>query len=125
MSADRLALARHLDRGLVGLCARIPEERQIREGRVDQPPSEPLAFGHLEQVRGVPEFAALFDQRLHQVGMRMPDGIDCDAGAEIEIAVACRRGQPATVATLERDVGPSISRNDRRRHIFGRHGSPP
>src|SRR5271156_6061859 len=59
------------------------------------------------------------------MGMRVPGGIHRDAGAEIEIALARRRRQPAAVAPLERQVGPHVSRHDRRWYDFGRHGSPP
>ena len=125
ISIDRMALSRHLDRGLVGLRARIGEEDEIRERRVGEPPGEALAFGRLKQVGGMPELAPLVRQCLDQMGMRVPDGIHRDAGAEIEIALARRRRQPAAVAPLERHVRPHVSRHDRRWHDFGRHGSPP
>ena len=65
VSIDRMSLSRHLDRGLVGLGARIGEEDEIRERRVGEPPREALAFGHLKQVGGMPELAPLVRQCLY------------------------------------------------------------
>ena len=72
ISIDRMALSRHLDRGLVGLRARIGEEDEIRERRVGEPPGEALAFGHLKQVGRMPELAPLVRQCLDEMGMRVP-----------------------------------------------------
>ena len=116
MAADRLALARHLDRRLVGLGARIGEEDQIGEGRLGQPPRQTLAFRDLEEIGGVPELAGLGRQRLDEMRMGMAERGHGDAGAEIEIALARRRRQPAAVAALESDVGSRVDRHDRRWH---------
>ncbi len=45
MAPGRLALARHLDRRLVGLGARIGEEHEVGEGRLGEAGGEPLAPG--------------------------------------------------------------------------------
>ena len=113
MAVDPLAPARHLDRGLVGLGAGIGEENEIGEGRVDEAPREPLAFRVLVEVRHVPELRPLSGQRLDQVRMGVSDGGHRDAGAEVEIALARRRDEPAPLSTLEGDIGPRVSRHDR------------
>jgi len=45
MAGDGVALARHLDRGLVGLRAGVREEYEIGEGRVGEPMRESLPSG--------------------------------------------------------------------------------
>ena len=52
-------------------------------------------------------------KRLDQMRMGVADRGDGDAGAEVEIALAGRRDQPAALAALEGDVGPRVSRHDR------------
>ena len=104
MAVDPLAPARHLDRRLVGLSARIGEEHEIGEGRIRQTAGKPFAFRILVQVRDVPELRALTGQRLHHMGMGVSDRGHRNAGAEVEIAFAGRRDQPAPLSTLEGDV---------------------
>ena len=60
MAVDRMAPARHLDRRLVGLGARIGEENKVGEGRVGEALGIALAFGILIEVRNVPQLRALF-----------------------------------------------------------------
>ena len=118
MAVDRVAPARHLDRRLVGLGPRIGEEDEIGEGRVGEPPRQPLAVGDLEQVGGVPELARLLGQGRDEPRMRVAERVDGDAGAEVEISLAGRRRQPAAFAALEGDVGSRVDRNDGGRHLF-------
>ena len=61
----------------------------------------------------MPELGALARQRLDEMGMRIAERGDRDAAAEIEIALAVGRGQPAAFALLEGDVGARINRHDR------------
>ena len=112
MAGDGVALARHLDRRLVGLRAGICEKYEIGEGRVAEAARKPLAFRHLEQIRSVPDLRALGHQGIDEVRMRMPQRGDGDAGPEIQVALARRRRQPATVAPLKGDVGPRIGGYD-------------
>ena len=113
MAVDRLVLARHLDRRLVRLGARIGEEDEIGEGRVGEPAGEPLAFRVLIKVRDVPKLRALTDQGLDEVRMRMADRGHRDAGAEVEVTLARARDEPAALASLEGDLGAGVSRDDR------------
>ncbi len=94
----------------------LVKKTEIGEGRVGQPPRQTLAVGHLEEVGGVPELAGLGRQRLDEMGMGIAERGHGDAGAEVEIALAGRRRQPAAVAALEGDVGSRVDRHDCRRH---------
>jgi hypothetical protein len=51
-------------------------------------------------------------QRLDKVGMGVPNRGHRNAGAEIEIALARGRNEPAALAALEGDVGPRVGRHD-------------
>ena len=120
-AVDRLAPARHLHRRLVGLGARIGEEREVSEGGVDQTARKAFALGILIQVRNVPKLRALARQRFDQVRMGVADRGHGDAGAEIEIALAFRRHQPAALAALESDVGAGVGRDDGGCRVGGVH----
>ena len=113
MAVDPLAPARHLDRRLVRLRARIGEEDEIGEGRVDEAAGEALALRILIEIRHVPELRALSHQGLDQMRMRVSDGGHRDAGAEVEVALARRRDEPAALSALEGDIGPRVGRHDR------------
>ena len=73
----------------------------------------------------MPELGALRLQRLDEMRMAVAQRDHRDARAEIQIAFTRRRRQPATVATLEGDVGAGISRYDRGRHVLGCHQAAP
>ena len=94
MTVNRMAPPRHLDRGLVGLRARISEENEIGEGRVDEAARKALPFRILVQVRNVPQLRTLVRQGFDEVGMSVADGGHGDPCAEIEIKLAGRRSQP-------------------------------
>ena len=117
MAVDPLAAPRHLDRGLVGFGAGIGEEHEIGEGRVDQPAGVKLALRGLIEVRDVPELRALARQRLDHVRMRMADGGDRDAGAEVEIALAGRSKPASSPRRARRRRSPA--------HRSGRSLKPP
>jgi hypothetical protein len=69
--------------------------------------------GDLEQVRRMPELGALFDERGDQMGMRITERGDRYAAAEIEVAFAIGRGEPAAVPSFEGEVGARIDGHDR------------
>ena len=58
----------------------------------------------------MPELLRLLGQRRDQMRMRMAERVDRDAAAEIEIALALRRGEPSALASLESEVGTRIGR---------------
>jgi hypothetical protein len=51
-------------------------------------------------------------QRFDQVRMSMADRSHGDAGAEVEIALARRRDQPASFPALESNIGASVGWDD-------------
>src|ERR1700722_1887153 len=111
MAVDRMAAARHLDRRFVGLGARIGEENKVGEGRLGEALGIALAFRVLIEVRNVPQLRALLDQRLDEMRMSVADRGHGDAGAKVEVALAICRNEPATLASLESDLRPGVSRN--------------
>src|SRR4029077_718035 len=70
-----------------------------------------LPFGVLVEIRNVPQLRALIRQRLDEMVMSVADGSHREAGAEIEIAFAICRNEPAALAALEGDLGPGVGRN--------------
>ena len=84
MALDCLAPARHFDRRLVRLGARIGEKNEIGECRIGEAAGEPLALGVLIEVRHVPQLRTLPHQGFDEMRMRMADRGHGDAGAEIE-----------------------------------------
>src|SRR3984957_5900339 len=106
-----MAPARHFDRRLVGLGARIGEENKVGEGRLGEALGIALAFGVLIEVRNVPELRALIRQRFDEMRMGVADRGHGDAGAEVEIALSGGRNEPAALASLESDLGPGVGRN--------------
>ena len=120
IAVHEVIAARHLDRALVRLEAGIGEEHPVREGGVDEALGQPLTFGDLEQVGGVPELLRLLDQGTDDVRMRMAAGIHRDAGAEIEPSLAASRDEPDAVAFFEGHVGTGVGRQD-----GGGHGIRP
>ena len=121
MAIDRLAPARHLHRRFVGFGARIGEEHQVGEGGVDQTARKALALGILIEVRNVPQLRTLAGQRFDQMRMGVADRGHGDAGAEIQIALAFLRHEPAALATLEDDIRAGIGRDDGRCRRDGVH----
>jgi hypothetical protein len=113
LAVHRMILARHLDGGLVRLGARIGEEHHIGEGRVRQTRRELLAGRVLIQVRQVPNLGGLARQRLDEMGMRMAERVDRDAGPEIEIASPIGRDEPGALSVVEGEIGASIDRQNR------------
>ena len=116
MAGHRLIFARGLDRAFHRLGAGIAEEHQVREACRAQPLGEPLRFRNPEQVGDVPDLLGLLGQRLDQHRMGVPEHIDRNARAEVEIALAVGRGQPGALASLEGKVGTRISRQKIRDH---------
>ena len=73
---------------------------------------------HAVEVGGVPELARLLGQRRHQPGMGMAEGVDRDAGAEIQISLAILGEKVGALATDEGDIRPVIGGKQ-----SGKHGA--
>jgi hypothetical protein len=101
-------LADELDRTLVGLGARVAEERLAAEARAAEPLRElHSALGQVE-VRRVGEHADLLANRLDHRRMTVADRADRDAGEEIEVFLAVRVPEPRPLAADELDGCPRV-----------------
>ena len=109
-----VVFTRHLDRAFKRLGAGIREEDRVGEGVLNQPTGEPLAIGDLIEIRRVPKFLGLRLKRRHEMRVSVANGINRDARAEIEIALACGRNQPSALASLKRKVHSREYRQKRR-----------
>jgi hypothetical protein len=78
-------LAHHLDRQFRRLGARVGEEDRIGEGRRDQPLGQRLLLRDLVEVRDMPDPPRLRGQRGDEGGVRMPERVDRDPRAEVEV----------------------------------------
>ncbi|SSK86718.1 Uncharacterised protein [Klebsiella pneumoniae] len=85
---------RQLERRLIGLSAGVTEEDPVGEGGIDK------HFGQTQDrligvaVAGMPEFAGLVGQSLHQTRMGMPQRVHGDAAGKIDILFALLIPQP-------------------------------
>ena len=85
---------RQLERCLIGLGAGITEEDPVGEGSIDK------HFGQTQDrligvaVAGMPEFAGLVNQGLHQTRMGVPQRVHGDAAGKIDILFALLIPQP-------------------------------
>ena len=120
MAAGGVVFTRSLDRAFQSLGAGIGEEDIIGEGRARQPLSQRLSLGNAEQVRDMPQFAALLGQSRNQRRVRMAQSANGDAGAKIEIARPVFGHQPCALASHERNVSASVSGKERRLRQVGR-----
>ena len=116
LAADRVILARGLDRAFECLGAGIGEEHQVGERRRAQPFGEPLSLRNAEQVGDVPELLRLLAERLDQMRMRVTERVHRHAGREIEIALAVRRDEPSAVTPLEGEIGARVGGQEMRGH---------
>ncbi len=115
-AGGELVTARHLDRALHRLGARIGEEDGVGESRLDEPLGQPLAAGDAKQVGDVPDLLRLLGERLDQLGVRVAERVHRHAGGEIEVALAVLGDQPGALAPLEHEVGPRIDGQNGRNH---------
>ena len=116
-------LARHLDRALDRLGARVGDEHRVGEGRRDQPLGQRLLVRDAVEVRGVPELPRLRLERRDERRVGVAEERHRDAGAEVEIALAALLGQPGALALDEGERRARVGREDGRDH--GRRSSTP
>ena len=85
---------RQLERRLIGLGPGVTEEDPVGEGGIDK------HFGQTQDrligvaVAGMPEFAGLVSQGLHQTRMGVPQRVHGDAAGKIDILFALLIPQP-------------------------------
>ena len=101
LAARRVVLARHLDRALDRLGAGIREEDRVGECQLDQSLRQLLLFRHAVEIGGVPQLVRLRRQRLDQHRMRMTQGVNRDAGAQVQVAPPLRVHDMGSLSPLE------------------------
>ena len=116
IAVGRVVLPRNLDGGLIGLGSGIGEEHHVGEAVVDEPLRQTFAFRNLVQVGGVPELSRLFGQCLHQMRVRVAEGIDRDTGAKIEISLAISTDEPSSLPSFKGEVGARVGLKQGRCH---------
>ena len=108
LAIDIEMAARGLDRTLKRLGAGIGEEGLVGEGRFDEACSKTLLAGDLIEVGQVPELLCLPGEGFHEMGMRMAERANGDAGCKIEISLALVSGQPHAFPALEAQRYPIV-----------------
>ena len=108
---------RGLDRAFKRLGARIGEEHRIREGGIDQALGQPLLLGNGKDIGGVPDLVGGAFECRDEMRVAMPQGIDGNAGMEIEIVAALLVVKAHAFAPLKGEFGAGIGAKERR------HGS--
>ena len=112
MAGLGVVFARDLDRGFHRLGARVAEEGGVGEGNGGEALGGTILSGDLVQVGGVPQLPRLGDQRLDQMRMGVAEHRHGDAAGEIEEFPAVGGEEIGAVAPLERQIGPSIGRQN-------------
>ena len=105
---------RGLDRAFIRLGTGIREEYDIREGRLGQPAGEAFTLGDHVEIGDMPELLRLRGQRLHEMGMRMPDDVHGDAAGKVEESSPVGCVEPRPLTSLEGKIRACICRKDGR-----------
>ena len=107
-----MILARHLDHALDRLGARVAEEDPVREAVRAEALGQAPRLGDLVEIGDVPELLRLRGQGRDHVRMGMAQGVDRDAGREIEESSAVRRVEEGPLAPLEGERRTRVGRHD-------------
>ena len=116
MTADILVAPRHLDGEFDGFGAGIGEKARVGKGVGDQLFGQAFLPGHPVKVGGVPQLARLLGERLHHPGIGVTEGVDGNAGTEIQVSLAILGEKVGTLATDEGDIRPVIGGKQCREH---------
>ena len=119
IAAAVVVAPRHLDYAFHRLGARIAEEHLVGEARGAQAFGEARLFGDFVEVGAMPQFLSLGGERRNQPRVAVAQGIDRDAGGEVEEAPPVGGDQVSALAALEGDADASIGGHD------GHHDAPP
>jgi hypothetical protein len=95
-------LTGELDRGLVGLGARVGEEHAIGERVVAEQLGELRLLRDIEEVRHVEQRRRLLAHRPHHPRMGVPERGDRDAPGEVEVLLAVAVPDPHPVSPDQR-----------------------
>ena len=112
-----VVLPRHLDGGFDRLGSGIGKKHLVRETVVGQPTGEAFLAGDPVEIGCVPELFRLRLERAHQMWMGMPEQVDSDPAAEIEIALVFAVEEPYALTANEFQRRACIGGQDRRDHV--------
>ena len=101
MPLGKLIAPRRLDGAFQRFRTRVGEEDLVGERRFRQPLRQLLLARHLIEVGQMPDLVGLRLQFGDEMGMRMAERVDSNAGGEIEVALTAFRDQPDALASLE------------------------
>ena len=107
---------RHLEGAFDRFRARIGEEHGVGKAVLHEPLGERLLVRHAVEVGGVPEASGLLFHGLDECGMRMTQGVDGDAGAEVQVTLPAFLNEPGALAFDEGERRPRIGWKDGRNH---------
>src|ERR1051326_1843075 len=99
---------RLFEQAFVGLATAVAEEAFARSNEVDEGLSEASLGFVIIIVRDVNELARLIDECLGNGRMRMAEGANGNAAAEIEIAFACNIKDVTARAMRQDEVEPPV-----------------
>ena len=125
-SGDGVApLAGELEGRLPGLGAGVAEEHAVGEGVFHQQLRQSCRGNRVVEVGHVHQLPRLFLDRLEDVVITVPEGVDRQAADEVEVAVAVEVEQVDPVAPFEDEIGPVVRLQDvlvlLLDHFFGSH----
>jgi hypothetical protein len=95
--------ARKLERAFVRLSPGVTEENPVGEAGLAQLLRQSGVGGRVIQVGHVPELAGLRRQRGDQAGIRVAERVDRDARHAVEVSVAIRVVDPASLAVIQHE----------------------
>src|SRR5690606_34601733 len=101
---------------------RVAEENLVGERRGDELLGELFLAGNAVEIRGVPELSCLLGERGGELRVGVTEGIDGNAGTEIEIALALGVDEPGALAPFEDDIVAPIGAHDGGRGAGGGGG---
>ena len=83
----KVKTARHLDRHLTGLGARVAKKHTVRKGRRDQLLGVAFLRGNAVMIGDLPDLASLISQGFDQARVRMTERCHRDATHQIQISL--------------------------------------
>lgn len=106
----KAGLPRQLDGAFVGFGAAVSEKNGVKGGDGAKPVGQANGRQGVIKVGGVLQLAGLLADRLDPVGIAVAQGVDADAGAEIQIGLAVDVGGQAAAALDQDGVIGSVGR---------------
>src|ERR1051326_9080768 len=104
--------ASQLKKAFVGFDAAVAEETFARANQPHQRLGQAALRFVIIKIGSVNEFAGLLDQGFCYCGMRVTEGVNSDASAQIEIPFAGDVKDIAAGTVAQYDIEPAIAGND-------------